>query len=43
MADEDGVKYAERPDSLRQLRACKSCKLVKTFTQVCYKEYCIFN
>lgn len=37
MADrdaDDGEKYAQRPDSLRQLRACKTCKLVKTIDQV---------
>lgn len=26
--------YAQRPDSLRRLRACKGCKLIKTYEQV---------
>lgn len=32
---DEEVKYAERPDSLKQLRACKTCKLIKTRMQVC--------
>ena len=31
--------YAERPDSLRQLRACRYCKLIKTMHQF-EKELC---
>ncbi len=26
-------KYAQRPDGVRRLRACKSCKLIKTEEQ----------
>ena len=45
MADEDEIdlggsaKYAERPDSLKKLRACKSCKLIKTADQF-YRNFC---
>jgi hypothetical protein len=32
--DSEEPKYAQRPDSLRRLRACKTCKLIKTYDQV---------
>ena len=32
-------KYAQRPDSLKKLRACKTCKLIKTRDQF-YSSFC---
>ena len=38
--DEDlRLRAAARPDSLKKLRACKTCKLVKTYDQF-YTGYC---
>lgn len=31
--DASAIAFADRPDSLRQIRACKSCKLLKTAAQ----------
>ena len=36
-ARDDGS--AQRPDSLKRLRACKTCKLIKTYDQF-YQRYC---
>jgi len=33
LEDAGSVMYAKRPDSLRALRACTGCKLVKSFAQ----------
>ena len=33
MAQDGSVLYAQRPDSLRGLRACITCKLLKTLNQ----------
>ena len=35
----DGSRVAQRPDSLRKLRACRVCRLVKTAEQF-YASYC---
>jgi hypothetical protein len=32
--EDDGPAYAQRPDGMRMLRACKTCKLIKTLDQV---------
>jgi hypothetical protein len=31
--DEGEAAFAERPNSLKQLRACRRCKLIKTLEQ----------
>lgn len=31
---DDDPPYAQRPDSIKKLRACKTCKLIKTYDQV---------
>ena len=36
MADADVQAFAQRPDNLKKLRACKTCKLIKTEQQ--FKE-----
>ena len=39
------TRHAQRPDSLKLLRACKTCKLIKTAAQfyASYCENCPFN
>lgn len=42
MAD---AEFAQRPDSVKKLRACKTCKLIKTYDQFksTYCENCPFT
>jgi hypothetical protein len=41
----DPEKYAQRPDSIKQLRSCKTCKLVKSYSQfhASFCDNCVFE
>ena len=39
MAEIENKYHAERPNAIRKLRACKNCRLIKTYDQF-YENYC---